>query len=60
MWMARPYIDAAFGLYLRIGAPSGREWIILAVIASAGAVVSLAPALRAYRISLTDGMQVRI
>ncbi len=60
MWMARPYIDAAFGLYLRIGAPSGREWIILAVIASAGAVVSLAPALRAYRISLTDGMRVRI
>ena len=60
MWIARPYIDAAFGLYLRIGAPSGREWIVLALVVGAGAAVSLAPALRAYRMSLTDGMQVRI
>ncbi len=60
MWVARPYIDAAFGLYLRIGAPTEREWVVLALVAGAGAVVSLAPALRAYRMSLTDGMQVRI
>ena len=60
MWMARPYIDDAFGLYLRIGAPTGREWAVLALVIIAGAAVSLAPALRAYRMSLTDGMQVRI
>lgn len=60
MWVARPFIDEAFGLYLRIGAPTGREWAVLAVVAIAGAAVSVAPALRAYRMSLTDGMQVRI
>ncbi len=60
MWAVRPYIDDAFGLYLRIGAPTGREWTVLALVTIAGAAVSLAPALRAYRMSLTDGMQIRI
>lgn len=60
MWVARPFIDEAFGLYLRIGAPTGREWAVLTVVAIAGAAVSVAPALRAYRMSLTDGMQIRI
>ncbi len=60
IWVARPYIDDAFGLYLRIGAPTGREWTVLALVTVTGAAVSLAPALRAYRMSLTDGMQIRI
>lgn len=57
---ARPWIDAAFGLWLPIEAPSAREgWVLLGVVAAA-AVVSLLPALRAYRLSLADGMMVRI
>jgi len=60
MFFARSYIDAAFGLYLEIGAPTGREAAVLGLVILAGTVVSLAPALRAYRMSLTDGMQVRI
>ena len=58
--VAQPLVDAAFGLWLPIDPPSLREvWVLLAVIA-AGAIVSLIPAFRAYRMSLADGMMVRI
>jgi putative ABC transport system permease protein len=58
--LAQPLIDAAFGLWLPIDAPSLREvWVLVAVIC-AGAIVSMVPALRAYRMSLADGMMVRI
>ncbi len=58
--IARPYIDAEFGLYLPIAFLSSREgWVLLAVIA-AGAVTSLLPAWRAYRLSLADGMTVKV
>ncbi|MGC1496621.1 MAG: ABC transporter permease [Sulfitobacter sp.] len=58
--VAQPLMDAAFGLWLPIEPPSIREvWVLLAVVA-ASAIVSLVPALRAYRMSLADGMMVRI
>jgi putative ABC transport system permease protein len=57
--IAQPVIDSAFGLWLPIEAPSMRElWVLLGVVA-AGAIVSLVPAFRAYRLSLADGMTVR-
>lgn len=58
--VGQPLIDRAFGLFLPIEAPTLRElWFLLGVVA-AGAIVSLLPALRAYRLSLADGMLVRI
>ena len=60
LYLARPYIDAAYGLYLEIGAPSGHEMTILGLVILAGILVSFAPAWRAYRLSLADGMQVRV
>ena len=58
--LARPLIDAAFGLWLPLEPPGLRElWGLLAVIGAA-ALASLLPALRAYRLSLADGMMVRI
>lgn len=57
--IAQPVVDSAFGLWLPIDAPSLREmWVVLAVV-GAGAIVSLIPALRAYRMSLADGMMVK-
>ena len=57
--VAQPLVDAAFGLWLPIEPPSLRElWVLVAVVA-AGAIVSLVPAFRAYRMSLADGMMVR-
>lgn len=57
--IAQPLVDSAFGLWLPIGAPSAQElWVVAAVI-TASAIVSLVPALRAYRMSLADGMMVK-
>ena len=57
--IAQPILDNAFGLWLPIEAPSMRElWVIVGVIC-AGAIVSLVPAIRAYRMSLADGMMVK-
>lgn len=60
LFVAQPVVDSAFGLWLPINAPGLREvWILFAVVAS-GAIVSMVPAFRAYRMSLADGMMVRI
>ncbi len=59
LMIAQPVLDSAFGLWLPINAPSFREvWVILAVV-GASAIVSLVPAVRAYRMSLADGMMVK-
>lgn len=58
--LARPYIDAAFGLWLPIEPPTTQEALVLLGVVVAAAVASLLPALRAYRLSLADGMVVRI
>ncbi|AML51976.1 ABC transporter permease [Falsihalocynthiibacter arcticus] len=56
--ITQPILDSAFGLWLPIDAPMMREfWVIIGVI-FAGAIVSLVPALRAYRMSVADGMMV--
>jgi putative ABC transport system permease protein len=58
--IGQPMIDSAFGLWLPIEPPTLREvWVLLGVVV-AGAIVSMVPALRAYRMSLADGMMVRI
>ena len=60
LWLARPVVDQAFGLWLPIEAPSLAETQVLLAVIGAAAVASLLPALRAYRLSLADGMMVRI
>lgn len=57
---AQPIIDAHYGLFIAIEGPSRRELAMLGGIVVAGLAVSLAPALRAYRMSLADGMSVRV
>jgi putative ABC transport system permease protein len=57
--LARPVLDAQYGLYLPITALSARELIMLAVIVGSAFLIALLPALRAYRMSLADGMTVR-
>ena len=60
LFVGQPLIDSAFGLWLPIEAPTLRElWAMFSVVVS-GAIVSMVPALRAYRMSLADGMMVRI
>lgn len=60
LFIGQPMIDSAFGLWIPIDAPSLRElWVLCGAIV-AGVIVSMVPAWRAYRMSLADGMMVRI
>ena len=60
LWLAQPYIDRTYGLSLAIDPLRPDEWVKLASIVGAGFLAGLLPALRAYRLSLADGMMVRI
>lgn len=60
LFLARPYIDTAYGLWLPIELPGINELYLLLGVIGAAALVSLFPAFRAYRMSLADGMMVRI
>ncbi len=57
--LARPFIDAAYGLWLPVSFPGWHEARVLGAVLVAAALASLLPALRAYRLSLADGMMVR-
>jgi putative ABC transport system permease protein len=57
--VAQPYIETNYGIYLPIEPPSASELMTLGAIAIAGCLAGLLPALRAYRLSLADGMTVR-
>ena len=59
LFLAQPAVDAAYGLYLPIEAPTSREAVVLLAVVAAGAIVSMFPALRAYRLSVADGMMVK-
>lgn len=59
LYLARPLLDARYGLYLPITPLSSRELATLGIIVLASLGIALLPALRAYRMSLADGMAVR-
>ncbi|MCV6585572.1 MAG: ABC transporter permease [Marinibacterium sp.] len=58
--MLRPLLDSAFGLYIALDGPGGRDWLMLGAVVLAAGLVSLVPAWRAYRQSLADGMMVKM
>lgn len=60
LFIGQPLIDSAFGLWLPIEPPTLREVLVLLGVVAAGAIVSVVPAILAYRMSLADGMIVRI
>ncbi len=53
-------LESRFGLVVSAGALSPREWALLGAVVGAGVLASLFPAWRAYRLSLADGMTVRV
>jgi putative ABC transport system permease protein len=59
LFIAQPMVDSAFGLWLPIDAPSLREVYVMLGVVAAGAIVSMVPALRAYRMSVADGMMIK-
>lgn len=57
--LARPLIDRHYGLHLAIDPPTWSELMTLGAIVLAGILAGLVPAVRAYRLSLADGMTIR-
>lgn len=56
----RPLLETMTGLYIEVGAPGQRELMTLVVIVAAGLLAGLLPGLRAYRMSLGDGLTIRV
>ncbi len=55
-----PWLQSQFGLALALSAPTANEWLLMASLLVAGFAASLLPGLRAYRLSLADGLSPRI
>jgi putative ABC transport system permease protein len=56
----QPIIESRFGIFIELGALSPYEWILLSTIVGAGFLVGSIPSYRAYRLSLADGLSVRV
>ena len=56
---AGPLMQTRFGVTLQLTAPTQSQWILLSAVVVAGMLASLVPALRAYRLSLADGLSPR-
>ena len=54
------WAQSRFGIALRLEPPGAGEWTIVAAMLAAGLVAGLLPGLRAYRLSLADGLSPRI
>ncbi len=54
-----PWLQARFGLALSLSEPTLNEWALLAGLLAAGWLASLLPGVRAYRLSLADGLSPR-
>jgi putative ABC transport system permease protein len=55
-----PWLQSQFGLTLTLSEPTLNEWLLLASLLAAGWLASLLPGIRAYRLSLADGLSPRI
>ena len=58
--VARPIMESQFGISLAFGAPSFTEAGLLASVILAGFLVGVIPSYRAYKLSLIDGLSVRV
>ena len=56
----QPIIESRFGIFIEIGGFSPYEWILLGAVVGAGFLVGSIPSYRAYRLSLADGLSVRV
>jgi len=60
MLLAGPWLQEAVGIRLQWAAPLATQWAGLLAVLVAGLLASLAPAWRAYRWSLADGLSPRV
>jgi putative ABC transport system permease protein len=59
LFALQPYVDRTYGLRLSAAWPKVSEWGMLAGVVLGGVLAGLLPAVRAYRMSVADGMTIR-
>ncbi len=60
MALATPWLQQSLGIRLQMAAPLPTQLALAAAVLLAGLIASLAPAWRAYRLSLADGLSPRV
>jgi putative ABC transport system permease protein len=60
LFLADPLLAHSLGLRLGYGLPSGNEMLLILLIFVCGLAASLIPALRVYRMTLADGLTLRL
>jgi putative ABC transport system permease protein len=55
-----PWLEAQYGLNLKLALPSLEELRLLGLVVAVGTLASLLPGYRAYRLSLADGLTPRV
>ena len=58
--VGQPIVAREFGLHLPIAMPRPADWWIISAVVAAGTAAGAVPAIRAYRLSLADGLSMRI
>ena len=57
--LAGPWLQTQFGITLQAAAPTPVQWALWGAIIAAGMLAGLIPGVRAYRLSLADGLSPR-
>jgi len=58
--VGQPWLEQRLGLFIALRWPSVTEFGLMMLVAVAGVLIGLIPAYRIYRLSLADGMTIRI
>lgn len=58
--IGQPIVESQFGIFIQIGSLSEYEWSLLGAVLGAGFLVGCIPSYRAYRMSLADGLSLRV
>ena len=56
----QPWLEQRLGLFIALRWPSVTEFGLMILVAVSGVLIGLVPAYRIYRLSLADGMTIRI
>jgi putative ABC transport system permease protein len=60
LWAAGSIIERRFGIFIGVTPPSAGDFAILGTVVLAAIVIGCVPAFRAYRNTLSDGLQIRV
>ncbi len=58
--IAQPLLQEQFGILISVSALTLYEWQLLGLVLLSGLAIGVVPSIKAYRMSLADGMMVRV